>query len=42
MRKKKRNSRVEIIIPVVQDFFNKKGGITEKAPPSFKIWDLSG
>ncbi|MEI6126171.1 MAG: flagellar motor protein MotB [Pseudomonadota bacterium] len=37
-----RNRRVDIIIPVVKEFFNSRGGINKEAPPSFKIWDLSG
>lgn len=35
-----RNRRVEIIIPIVQDFFEKRENIIRKAPPSFKVWDL--
>jgi len=35
------NRRVEIIIPIVENFFDKKDALLRKAPPSFKVWDLS-
>jgi chemotaxis protein MotB len=38
---RERNRRVEIIIPVVQAFYERQHGLINKAPPSFKIWDLS-
>ena len=37
-----RNRRVDIILPVVQELFNTRGGIKQEAPPSFTVWDLSG
>jgi hypothetical protein len=31
---------VEIIIPLLQDYFEKRDSILRNAPPSFKVWDL--
>ncbi len=38
---RRQNRRVEIIIPLNDDFFDKRGTLLKKAPPSFKAWDLS-
>jgi len=37
-----RNRRVEIIIPITEEFFDTSDTIKREAPPSFKLWDLSG
>ncbi len=39
---RRRNRRVEIIIPLVQEFFENRDSIIRKVPPSFKVWDLKG
>lgn len=39
---RRRNRRVELLIPVDEDFYNVRGGIIKESPPSFKIWDLRG
>ena len=39
---RKRNRRVEIILPILRDYFIERGKIIKDAPPSFKVWDLSG
>jgi chemotaxis protein MotB len=37
---RRRNRRVELLIPVDEDFISARGGIIKESPPSFKIWDL--
>lgn len=37
-----RNRRVEITIPLVEDFFTQSSILMQEAPPSFKVWDLTG
>ena len=39
---RKRNRRVEIIIPIVQEVTGKSPGVLGEVPPSFKVWDLKG
>lgn len=36
-----RNRRVEISIPLTQEFYERQHGLIEQAPPSFKVWNLS-
>lgn len=39
---RRRNRRVEIIIPIVQEFFKGGESIIRETPASFKTWDLTG
>jgi len=39
---KKRNCRVEILIPADSEMLDKNETQSNKTPPSFKIWDLNG
>jgi|GEM_PF-2617327 len=40
LEERRRNRRIDIVIPLDQEFFSKRGGITNSVPPSFKVWDL--
>ena len=39
---KRRNRRVDIIIPIVKEFFESGDSIIRETPASFKTWDLTG
>ncbi|MCP4716315.1 MAG: flagellar motor protein MotB [Deltaproteobacteria bacterium] len=39
---RRRNRRVEIIIPLVQETFDNRETLKNEPPPSFKVWDLGG
>lgn len=40
LEERRRNRRIDIIVPIEKEFFSKRGGITDQVPPSFKVWDL--
>jgi len=40
LEERRRNRRIELMIPIDAEVFTKRGGITRDPPPSFKLWDL--
>lgn len=38
---RRRNRRIEILIPFDKEIIEQKGGLIKETPPSFKIWNLS-
>jgi len=40
LEERRRNRRIELLIPLDEATFTKRGGIGQDPPPSFKLWDL--
>lgn len=40
LEERRRNRRIDIIVPIEKEFFSRRSGITDQVPPSFKVWDL--
>ncbi|MCX8042519.1 MAG: OmpA family protein [Desulfobacterota bacterium] len=40
LEERRRNRRIDIVVPVDRAMFTRRGGITTDAPPSFNVWDL--